>query len=112
MGKRIKWEKTLALICILSLLDRVSTASLRNNEVPVSGTRKWYSQSGQDRCLIEHIFQHKTSGFYIDMAANDAKRLSNTYLMDRNLSWRGLCVEANAQYTRGLIDERVGAYWF
>ena len=70
---------------------------------PVHG---YTSQIAQDRCLIEHVFRYKTRGFYIDMAANDARHLSNTYLLDRNLSWSGLCVEANRHYLPGLTDQR------
>ena len=31
----------------------------------------------------------------MDLAANHAVRISNTYVMDRCLGWRGLCIEAN-----------------
>lgn len=35
---------------------------------------------------------------YVDIAANEPVRISNTYFFDKCLNWRGLCVEANPQY--------------
>ncbi len=39
---------------------------------------------------------------YLDIAANEPVRISNTYFFDRCLQWRGLCVEAHPSY-RDLI---------
>ena len=38
----------------------------------------WFSQIGQDRCVAA-LFQDRRGGYYIDLAANDAISLSNTY---------------------------------
>lgn len=65
----------------------------------------WFSQIGQDRCVAA-LFQDRRGGYYIDLAANDAISLSNTYHLDRNLSWRGLCIEPNAAYLEGLLTKR------
>ena len=66
----------------------------------------WHSQIGQDECLVEHIFKRRRGLYYIDLAANDARHLSNTYVLDRNYSWSGLCVEANGRYLSGLVNDR------
>ena len=43
---------------------------------------------------------------YVDLAANDAQIGSNTYLMDKCLAWRGVCVEPNAKYHGRLRSSR------
>lgn len=67
--------------------------------------RGWYSQVGQDKCVAS-LFQNTRNAYYIDLAANDARYISNTYFLDRNLSWAGVCIEANTKYLAGLLTER------
>ncbi len=43
---------------------------------------------------------------YLDVAANHAKRWSNTYFFDRCLGWDGVCVEANPEYHEELQFQR------
>jgi len=45
-------------------------------------------------------------GFFLDLAANDASVLSNTLMMERDLGWNGICVEANVDYLYGLSHRR------
>ena len=65
----------------------------------------WYSQLGQDRCVAS-LFGNRRRGFYVDLAANEAVSLSNTYYLDRNLTWQGLCIEPNRRYLGDLITKR------
>lgn len=58
--------------------------------------RKFYSQAGQDRWVAETVFNYKTGGFFVDIGAFDGIRLSNTYRLERSLSWKGLCIEADS----------------
>lgn len=53
--------------------------------------------------------QHQNSKrrpVYLDVAANHARRWSNTYFFDRCLGWDGVCVEANSEYHEELQWER------
>jgi len=43
---------------------------------------------------------------YVDVAANHARRWSNTYFLDRCLGWNGICAEANPGYHEELRAER------
>ena len=43
---------------------------------------------------------------YLDVAANHARRWSNTYFFDRCMGWNGVCVEANPVYRDELRNER------
>jgi FkbM family methyltransferase len=53
---------------------------------------KKYSQSGQDAFVI-HYFQNKRNGVFIDIGANDGVDLSNTYYLEKELGWSGICFE-------------------
>eukprot|EP00966_Prymnesium_polylepis_P283855 6557378-Prymnesium_polylepis.1 len=64
------------------------------------------SQEGQDSCLIEHVFKWRTQGYYVDLAANDPKFLSNTYALDRLYNWSGLCIEPQSRYMEGYAQSR------
>jgi len=52
-------------------------------------------QHKQDKWLIEEYFKFKTNGYFIDLAAGDGIFLSNTYLLEKELNWKGICIEAN-----------------
>ena len=59
------------------------------------------SQTGQDE-LVVGLLKQKKHGFFVDLAANDATQLSNTYQLEQKYDWNGLCVEPNDRYWRGL----------
>ena len=44
------------------------------------------------------ILGYKRNGYFIDLAANDAVRLSNTRALERDYGWSGLCIEPNPRY--------------
>ena len=50
---------------------------------------------GQDKWVINEIFKHKKGGFFVDLAAADGVFQSNTYLLEKELNWKGICIEAN-----------------
>lgn len=58
---------------------------------------RWTSQVGQDRTVI-HLFKGNRSGFFVDLAANDAVALSNTLTLEQEYDWSGICMEANPKY--------------
>ena len=64
---------------------------------PKSKKRIWYSQANQDRIVIS-LLRNKRQGFFVDLAANDAKRISNTYALERSFDWNGVCIEPNPEY--------------
>lgn len=53
---------------------------------------KKYSQSGQDAFVLSY-FKNKRNGVFIDIGANDGKELSNTYYLEKELGWTGICFE-------------------
>jgi hypothetical protein len=59
--------------------------------------QNWNSQAKQDQVVIG-LLRNKREGFFIDLAANDARKLSNTYALERRYGWQGLCIEPNPEY--------------
>ena len=59
--------------------------------------RHWHGQKLQD-CFVQALLGQKRAGYFIDLAANDAAIISNTYALERHYGWRGLTVEPNPIY--------------
>lgn len=66
----------------------------------------YYSQFGQDSYLNEHIFNNKKDGVFVDIGAYDGRTLSNTLFFEKELGWRGICVEPNPIPYEKLVKER------
>jgi hypothetical protein len=62
-----------------------------------SESRRWFSQLQQDE-LVSRLLRGKRDGYFVDLAANDAIRISNTYALENFFGWHGLCIEANPVY--------------
>ena len=60
-----------------------------------------YAQHQQDD-LVHGLLNGKTSGYFIDLAANDATWISNTYKLERAWGWKGLCIEPNPIFWKNL----------
>lgn len=54
--------------------------------------KRWQSQVKQDR-IVAALTRQKQGGFFVDLAANDAKILSNTVGLEQKLNWNGKTVE-------------------
>lgn len=54
-----------------------------------------YSQLNQDLWVLD-FFRNKKNGVFVDVGAFDGVNLSNTYLLEKDYGWTGLCVEANS----------------
>jgi FkbM family methyltransferase len=53
----------------------------------------WRSQIGQDKWVCE-LLHHKTRGYFIDAGAFDGETISNTYVLEKDYAWDGICIEA------------------
>ena len=62
---------------------------------------EWFSQAGQDEVVMS-LLRYKEGGYFIDLAANDATLLSNTYVLETKYHWKGLCIEPNPEYWENL----------
>jgi len=51
-----------------------------------------YSQLGQDLEVLK-FYNNKENGFFIEIGASDGLNLSNTYLLETQYKWKGICCE-------------------
>ena len=58
---------------------------------------EWFGQHGQD-VAIAKFFNFKCNSFFVDLAANDAVWASNTFALESNFDWKGICIEPNPFY--------------
>lgn len=58
-----------------------------------------YSQLGQDLWILEKT-NNKIGGFFLDVGAYDGMHISNTYLLETEFDWNGVCVEPSSIYNQ------------
>jgi FkbM family methyltransferase len=68
--------------------------------------RRYYSQKGQDRWLIERVFYKRKQGYFVDVGAGDGRTHSNTYVLEKDYDWRGVLIDANPAYIDALKERR------
>lgn len=71
----------------------------RYDSICSDGLPRFFSQFNQDRFIYLNHFKYlHRPGTYVDIAANEPIRISNTYFFDACLGWEGACIEANPVY--------------
>jgi FkbM family methyltransferase len=63
------------------------------------------SQCEQDKLVLK-LLESKRNGFFVDLAANDYIKLSNSYSIERYYNWSGICIEPNPEYLDGILSHR------
>jgi FkbM family methyltransferase len=63
-------------------------------------------QKNQDEWVIKHVFDYKKNGFFVDLAATDGVYINNTYLLETELNWKGICIEPHPEYFPALKRNR------
>jgi FkbM family methyltransferase len=53
---------------------------------------KSFSQLEQDFEIVK-FYKGKANGYFVDVGANDGLTFSNSFLLERFLNWKGICVE-------------------
>ena len=61
--------------------------------ITTTNSKPYYSQSSQDQYLNENIFKNKLNGFFVEIGAFDGVQLSNSYFFEKELKWKGICIE-------------------
>ena len=87
--------------------------------LPAPAEETVYSQARQDEIVLALLGDSKVNPeggrYFLDLAANHAYRLSNSFRLEQQVApaWKGLCIEANPGYwydlTRYRTCEMVGA---
>lgn len=55
---------------------------------------------------MRDVFDWMTGGYFLDIGAAGGIELSNTYALEKHLSWQGLCIEADPASFRDLQANR------
>lgn len=90
-------------IILLLLAFSISFIQTKDYPKPIPG---YYSQKGQDKFLNEEIFHNKRNGIFIEVGAHDGISFSNTFFFEKNLGWKGICIEPNPDIYSKLINNR------
>lgn len=80
----------------------VPTSSFEIQQLRAEG---YYSQCGQDKWLIENIFNDREDGIFVDIGAHDGVSFSNTLKLEQ-LGWKGIAVEPMPQTYATLAENR------
>ncbi|CAJ1942298.1 unnamed protein product [Cylindrotheca closterium] len=81
--------------------DQKHIADVTTLPKPYFEVNQWFSQYRQDE-IVARLLNSKKQGFFVDLASNDAIRISNTYALETQLDWKGICLEPNPVYWGGL----------
>src|SRR5664280_1701555 len=52
----------------------------------------YFSQYRQDE-FVDKFFNKKNAGFFIDIGAHDGVTFSNTFFLEKERGWSGICIE-------------------
>ena len=63
------------------------------------------SQLGQDLQVLK-FYKNKKEGFFIEIGASDGIDLSNTYLLETQYNWKGICCEPIPEHFEKLVKNR------
>ena len=65
----------------------------------------YISQLGQDR-FIDEYFEKKENLVFLDIGAHDGKTISNTFFLEKERKWKGICIEAQPSIFEELKKNR------
>ena len=85
-----------------------TTAAVASTSTPPSRAihREWHGQEGQDRIVATLMLGSSKPLYFIDLASSGGQMHSNTLALERDLGWRGLCIEANSRFWPSLVTKR------
>ncbi len=63
------------------------------------------SQLGQDLWVLEKT-NYKQGGYFVEFGATDGVLLSNTWLLEKEFGWQGICAEPNPKFFEQLKQNR------
>ncbi len=70
-----------------------------------------YSKRGEE-LIIRDWFNDRRGGFFLDVGASHHQINNNTYYLEKELGWRGIAVDALAEYEKGYVKHRPATRYF
>ncbi len=98
----ISGSMKMKIVCFDKYFDKDAYAL--DNAALSRGLVNSYSQYGED-LVIDGILEHKKTGFYVDIGANDPSLLNNTRRFYDN-GWSGINIEPNPILYKKLAEQR------
>jgi len=68
--------------------------------------KQTYSETQNDRWIIECVYPGKRDGYFLEAGAADGKWASSCYILEHRLGWTGICIEPNTKFFSQLIQNR------
>jgi hypothetical protein len=65
----------------------------------------YYSLGGQDKWVLETL-NFKKNVFFVDLGSGNGIKYSNTYTLENEYQWSGICVEVNTDKFNDLNQNR------
>ena len=75
-----------------NLVNVSKVSKLTHPEALISMVKDSKSQIGQDLWVANHL-NLKREGFFVEVGAFDGMNLSNTWLLENSLDWKGIVIE-------------------
>lgn len=67
----------------------------------------YYSQDKQDEFLNKNYFKNMRNGSFVEIGAHNGIKFSNTYFYEKELNWKGICIEPMPAVYGELIKNRM-----
>ena len=65
-------------------------------------TRKFYNQFGQDKYCLHHFLRETTTGFFLEIGADDGVDKNNNLFFEETLGWNGICIGPSPARSRDI----------
>lgn len=89
----------------MGLLRYVGARVKNSGLFAMARMRGGYSHFGQD-LWVAQTFQGMRGGYFVDVGAYHPVIASNTYLLESQYGWKGICIEANPKLYKKLLTKR------
>lgn len=70
---------------------------INTDKTEVNKSSQTFSGCKQDLFVIETM-KHKRNGFYVDIGSAHCYDNNNSFLLEKNYNWKGICVEFESRY--------------
>jgi FkbM family methyltransferase len=109
------WELLLA-VAFSALLGWVAARSYYSVHDETRAFRALYGRARlsqhDEEIFIRDFFGSRRGGFFLDVGANDFRRYNNTYLLETELGWSGIAVDALEEFAAGYLQHRKRTKFF